>query len=110
MKKKIIVNGDLGKDLPLARSVPLGSGNFYLFALRDMGLLKLPGQFKNTWNASVLDNPDKWGFETYCIKKSLSLKPVTRSNFNVNIDGSTMKCRKSVNFQICNQINLISKD
>ncbi len=106
----IILNGDLGKDLPLARSVPLGSGDFYLFALKDIGLLKLLGQFKNTWNASVLDNPDKWGFETYCIKKSLNLKPANVNNFNVNIDGSTMECLKSVNFQICDQINLISKN
>ena len=106
----IIVNGDLGKDLPLARSVPLGSGDIYLFALKDMGLFKLPGQFKNTWSATVLDNPDEWGFETYCIKESLCLKPADDNSFNVNIDGSTMECLKSVNFQICNQINLISRD
>ncbi len=105
----IIVNGDLGKDLPLAKSVPLGSGDFYLFALKDMGLFKLPEQFKKTWNASVLENPDKWGFETFCIKKSLILKPSISKGFNVNIDGSTMECSKSVNFQISNQINLISR-
>ena len=105
----IIVNGDLGKDLPLARSVPLGSGNFYLFALKDMGLLKIPGQFKHTWNASVLDDPDKWGFESYCIKKSLKLQPEDRKRFNVNIDGSTFQCLKSVNFRIIDQINLIAR-
>jgi len=105
----IIVNGDLGKDLPLAKSVPLGSGDFYLFALKDLGLFKLSGQFKSTWNASVLENPDKWGFESYCIKKSLKLMPTKGDSFNVNIDGSTMKCQKSVNFSISNQINLISK-
>jgi len=104
----IIVNGDLGKDLPLARNVPLGSGDFYLFALKDIGLFKLPGQFKHTWNAAVLDNPEEWGFEPYCIKKSLSLKPADDNSFNVNVDGSTMKCQKSVDFQICNQINLFS--
>ncbi len=104
----IIVNGDLGKDLPLARNVPLGSGDFYLFSLKDIGLKKLFGQFKHTWDASVLENPDKWGFETYCIKKSLKLKSATENSFNVNIDGSTMKCQKSVEFQICNQINLFS--
>ena len=105
----IIVNGDLGKDLPLARSVPLGSGDFYLFALKDLGLFKLPGQFKNTWNASVQNNPDQWGFETYCIKKSLKLKPINSDSFNVNVDGSTMKCQKSIGFHITDQINLISK-
>jgi len=103
----IIVNGDLGKDLPLAKSVPLGSGDFYLFALKDLGLLNLPGQFKHTWDASVQKNPHKWGFESYCIKKSLKLKPEDDYPFNVNIDGSTMSCLKSVNFHISDQINLI---
>ncbi len=51
----MIVNGDLGKNLPLAKSVPLGSGDFYLFALQNIGLFKLPGQFKRTWNASIAD-------------------------------------------------------
>jgi len=106
----IIVNGDLGKDMPLARSVPLGSGDFYLFALKDLGLLRLPGQFKHTWDASVLDNPGKWGFESYRIKKSLKLVPEMESGFNVNIDGSTLQCLKSVRFQIFDQINLISRD
>ena len=104
----IIVNGDLGKDLPLARSVPLGSGDFHLFTLKDIGLRKLIGQFKSTWNASVMDNPEKWGFEKFCIAKSLKLKSDSRKFFNVNIDGSTMKCLGEVEFRISNQINLIS--
>ncbi|MFA6456541.1 MAG: diacylglycerol kinase family protein [Bacteroidota bacterium] len=105
----IIVNGDLGKDLPLAKSAPLGSGDFYLFALKDLGLMKLPGQFKHTWNASVSGNPDRWGFETYRIKESLVLKPDNDSFFNVNTDGFTMKCLSSVRFRISNQIKLISR-
>jgi len=104
----IIVNGDLGKDLPLARSVPLGSGDFYIFGIRDIGLLKLPGQFKHTWNASVLDDPGKWGFESYCIENSLKLIPEIGNKFKVNIDGSTLECQNSVNFRIINQINLIT--
>ena len=105
----IIVNGDLGKDLPLARSVPLGSGDFYLFALRDLGLLKLPGQFKHAWDASIAGDPERWGFETYCIKKSLRLKPDNDIAFNVNTDGFTMKCVGSVRFRISNQIKLIAR-
>lgn len=104
----IIVNGDLGKDLPLARSVPLDSGDFHLFTLRDIGLHNLIGQFKSTWNASVMDNPEKWGFEKFCITKSLKLKSNSKKIFNVNIDGSTMKCLAEVDFRISNQIKLIS--
>ena len=103
----IIVNGDLGKDLPLARNVPLGSGDFYLFALRDIGRFKMIGQITHTWNASILDDPEKWGFKTYRINKSLKLQP-DKSPFNVNIDSLTMICEKSVRFQICNRINLFA--
>ena len=104
----IIVNGDLGKDLPLARNVPLGSGDFHLFTLKDIVIRKLIGQFKSTWNASVMDNPEKWGFEKHCIKKSLIIKSDNKQKFNVNIDGSTMKCQGEVDFRISNQIDLIS--
>jgi diacylglycerol kinase family enzyme len=105
----IIVNGDLGPDLPFAKSAPLGSGEFYLFAIRNKGLLKLSKQFKHAWDASIRDNPDKWGFESYTIKKSLKIKPDHNTIFPINVDGSTMNCIQSAMFKICNQINLISR-
>ncbi|MFH1568345.1 MAG: diacylglycerol kinase family protein, partial [Gemmatimonadota bacterium] len=61
----IIVNGDLGPDLPFARCVPLGSGDFYLFGLRDLGLRQLPGQFRRCFDGTILDDPDRWGLERY---------------------------------------------
>ncbi|MCP4727344.1 MAG: hypothetical protein GY863_20070, partial [bacterium] len=104
----IIVNGDLGKDMPLAKDVPLGSGDFYMFALRNIGSFKLPGQFKRTWNASIRDEPEKWGYETYRIDRSLELKPDSDDPFEVNIDGSTMFCKSTLSIRIIDQINLIS--
>ena len=106
----IIVNGDLGKNLPLAKGVPLGSGDYYLFGLRNMGLLKLPGQFKHAWKATIQSNPEKWGFETYRITNSLKLEPANGGIFSVNIDGSTMRCNQSVSFKIIDQIKLISRE
>ncbi len=105
----IIVNGDLGKNLPLAKGIALGSGDFYLFGLRNLGLLKLPGQFKHAWKATIQNYPEKWGFETFRISNSLKLEPVKGGEFNVNVDGSTMRCKQSVSFRITDQINLISK-
>ncbi|MBN2010450.1 hypothetical protein JW960_13975 [candidate division KSB1 bacterium] len=103
----IIVNGDLGKDLPLARNVPLGSGDFYLFALRDLGRFKLLGQITHAWNASILDDPDKWGMEIYRIQNSLELLP-DRSPFYVNIDSLVMQCENAVKFNLTSQINLFA--
>ncbi len=103
----ILANGDLGKDMPLARDVPLGSGDFYLFGVRDLGLTKLLGQFKHTWDASVLDDPERWGFDIFRITKSLKLIPSGKKDFHINIDGSTLMCRNNLQCRICDQIQLI---
>jgi hypothetical protein len=105
----IIVNGDLGKDLPFARDVPLGSGDFHMFALRDIGLRRLPGQFKHAWDASIMDDPRRWGFESYRVEKSLKLSPGTGKQFPINVDGSTLLCSSHAGFRIVDRINLIAR-
>lgn len=106
----IVVNGDLGPDLPFARSAPLGSGCFHLFAIRDLGLARLPGQFRRAWNASILDRPEAFGFESYRIDNNLRIETVRGESFPVNVDGSTMLCRPWASFQIVDQVKLISRD
>ncbi len=106
----IIVNGDLGPDLPFARSQPLGSGRFHLFAIRDLGLLKVPGQFKRAWNASITEAPESFGFESYTIEESLVISPGTTAPFEINVDGSTMRCTPDATLQIVDQIKLISRE
>jgi len=105
----VIVNGDLGPDLPFAESVPLGSGDFHLFAIRDLGLRRLPRQFKHAWDSSITDRMELLGFESYRIEKSLKIEPDNNRSFPVNVDGSTMVSRYSATFQIVDHINLISK-
>jgi diacylglycerol kinase family enzyme len=104
----IIVNGDLGPDLPFARGVPLGSGDFHLFGLRDLGLSRLPGQFRKAFDASILEDPERWGFESVSVAGSLRLRPEGGRPFPINVDGSTMICEGSADFRIVDRINLIS--
>ncbi len=104
----IIVNGDLGKNLPLAKDVPLGSGDFHLFALRDIGILKIPGQFKQTWKATVQKDPERWGFEQYQILEQLVIETENDKPFYINVDGSAKKCDGSAVFSLSSQINLLS--
>jgi diacylglycerol kinase family enzyme len=106
----IIVNGDLGPDLPFARGSPLGSGCFHLFAIRDLGMLRLPGQFRHAWDASIFEDPKAFGFETYRVGESLRIAPDGTRPFPVNIDGSTMACVSQVEFRIIDQIRLISRN
>lgn len=105
----ILVNGDLGKDLPFAKSAPLGSGEFYLFTIRNLGVFKLFKQLKYAWDASIMKNPEKWGFESFIIKEKLEAVPSDKKEFAVNIDGSTMPCKNAVEFEIIDKVNLIAK-
>lgn len=105
----IIVNGDLGPNLPFAKAVPLGSGDFWLFTIRDLGMLKLPGQLKHAWDASILNDPARWGWGSFRIKNLLEIKPADRGNFPVNVDGSTMLCRAGARFRIIDQIHLLTR-
>jgi diacylglycerol kinase family enzyme len=102
----IIVNGDLGPDLPFAKGVPLGSGDFHMFAIRDLGILKLPKQYTKAFDSSIMDEPDKWGFAAYAVKESLRIES-DGAAFPVNIDGSTMMSNGWAEFKIVDRINLI---
>ena len=105
----IIVNGDLGPNMPLAKDVPLGSGDFWLFTIRDLGLLKLYGQFKRAWNASILTDPVRWGWGSFCVKNTLEIRPADGGEFPLNVDGSTMPCREAARFRIIDQIHLLTR-
>ena len=103
----IVVNGDLGKDLPFARGIPLGSGDFHLFGLRDLGALRLPGQFKRAFAGTILDDPERWGFDAFRVTESLTLTPSGSDPFPVNRDGSTMICQGSARFRIVDRVRLM---
>jgi len=104
----ILANGYLGPNMPFARGVPLGSGDFHLFGIRDLGLIRLPGQFRHAWDGSVLKSPERWGFERYRITGELRLSPGDGRPFPVNVDGSSMVCENSVSFRIVDRIRLLS--
>lgn len=104
----IVLNGDLGRDLPWARGEPLGTGVFHLFALRDMGAWRLPGQFRHAWDASIMDDPDRWGFESRRVGRLLEIEWAGDGEFPVNVDGSTLGCRTGARFEIVDRINLIA--
>ena len=105
----ILVNGDLGPNMPLAKNVPLGSGDFHLFAIRNLGFSRLPGQLRAAWNASVLDKPVEYGLETFRITRSLVLRTDGAKPFPLNVDGSILPCRGSARCELTGRLNLISR-
>jgi len=105
----IIVNGDLGPNMPFAKDVPLGSGDFHVFAIRDKGMLRFPSQMKRAWDASILEDPERWGFEGYRVKKELILRPDRDSEFPLNADGSALTCSGSAKIEIDGRIHLLKR-
>lgn len=105
----VLVNGDLGPDLPFARGVPLGSGDFHLFALEDRGALRMVGQFRRAFAGTIDRDPERWGFRRWRITRSLDLAPDDGRPFPVNRDGSTFPCRGLVRFRIVGQVKLMSR-
>jgi len=103
----VIVNGYLGPDLPFSDR-PLGSGEFYLFGIRDMGILKLLGQVKHAKSGTILKDPERWGLESVTATNQIDLLPDTDDPFPVNIDGSTFVAEKCMTFKRAGIVSLIS--
>lgn len=105
----IIANGNLGPDLPFARSTPLGSGDFHLFTIRDNGTIALYKQMKQAFKGSIQEDPERWQFGSFRVNKNLVLKSSPDDVFPINVDGSTMECLGSVHFEIVDQIHLFTR-
>jgi diacylglycerol kinase family enzyme len=105
----IIVNGYLGPDLAFSDQ-PLGSGEFYVFGLRDMGLMKLLAQVKHARKGSIVNDPQRWGLESICVKEKLELIPDRNAPFSVNVDGSTFMAERAMIFKRVTKVPLIANN
>ena len=103
----ILVNGYLGPDLPYSDQ-PLGSGEFYCFALKDIGAGKLLPQIQHARNGTIMDNPERWGLTSITAKDKLELIPDHGRPFPVNVDGGTLVAKESMLFERTGQIPLIT--
>lgn len=104
----IIVNGYLGPDLAFSEQ-PLGSGEFYVFGLRDMGITKLLSQVRRARSGSIVKDPQRWGLESICVKDKLELIPDSDTPFPVNVDGSTFTAEGSMVFKRVGKVPLIAE-
>jgi len=101
----LVLNGYLGPDLPFS-SDPLGSGCVHLFGIRDLGRARLFRQAMSALDKSIVEDPDRFGFEHFCARESLELSCASGDGFPVNVDGATMRCRRAVRFGIADSIRL----
>jgi diacylglycerol kinase family enzyme len=103
----VVVNGYLGPDLAFARD-PLGSGHFHLFALRHIGLRKLPRQIVAARTGAITNDPARWGLVSFVVNDSLELSSA-RTPFPANVDGSTLVCPRSLVVRRVDRVELISR-
>jgi len=103
----IILNGDLGKDFPLAKGIPLGSGYFLTVTMLDLGLLTSCQQFIHCWKGDIFDYSQKLRTESYKLEK-LKIIPEDPRPYLVNIDGLLMHAKGSVEYRVSGKVRLIT--
>jgi diacylglycerol kinase family enzyme/thymidylate kinase len=103
----LVVNGDLGADLPLGRGLSLGSGSFRVIAMRYLGLPQALRQILAARKGAILSRPEHYG----CIIRtvdSLRVQPRDPRPYAVNVDGGTIVARGEVSISVSGKIWLLS--
>jgi len=104
----IILNGDLGKDFPLARGIPLGSGYFRTVTLRELGFLIAYRQLVHCWKGDIFNYSDKLGVGSIKIEKELKIMAENTQQYMVNLDGLLMWAKGVTRYRITDQVRLIT--
>ncbi len=104
----IIMNGDLGKQFPLARGIPLGEGYFQTIVIHDLGILASFKQLIHCWKGDILDYSETLGTISSKVEKELKIISEDSKPYMVNIDGLLMWAWGSTRFRISGRVKLIT--
>jgi len=103
----LVLNGDLGADLPLGQGLSLGSGSFRVIAIRYLGLPQALRQILAARRGAILREPERYG----CIIRtvgSLRVQPRGARPYAVNADGGAMVACGEVSISVSDKIWLLS--
>jgi diacylglycerol kinase family enzyme len=103
----LLLNGDLGRDLPLARGLPLASSTFRVVALRFRGFRTALRQIQACRRGTLLDEPERFAAVVRTVR-SLVVQPVSTQPFLVNVDGLRVDARGAVRVSVSGRVNLIA--
>lgn len=104
----VILNGDLGKDLPLGKGIPLGSGYFQTITIRDLGFLASCQQLTHCWKGDIFDYSEKLGTKSFKIEKELKIIPEGSEQYMVNIDGLLVRTKGITRYHVSDRVKLIT--
>ena len=102
----LIMNGDLGKDYPIAPGMPLGTGNFQVSILENKGLITCYKQLIHAWKGSMNEHKSSLGVEVVLTEK-LSIESDRNKKYMVNVDGALHVTRDPISFRVSDRIKLI---
>lgn len=103
----IVLNGDLGKDFPLGRGLPLASGTFRVVALRYEGVRMMLRQIAACRTASLLDHPDEYAAIVRDVR-SLTAHPAGPSrSAMVNVDGLRLMTHGTLRVSVSGRVRLV---
>jgi diacylglycerol kinase family enzyme len=103
----LVLNGDLGADLPLGQDLSLGSGSFRVIAMRYQGLSQALRQILAARRGTILSEPERYG----CIIRTISslrVQPRGTRPYAVNVDGGAMVACGELTISVSDKIWLLS--
>lgn len=103
----IIMNGDLGKHFPIAKGIPLGSGDFQITLMEDKGLISAYKQMIHAWKGDMSDYQDKLGIQIFRTKK-VKIIPDSNLPYFINVDGLLRKVSGQIEYHLFSKIKLIT--
>jgi diacylglycerol kinase family enzyme len=103
----IVMNGDLGKHFPIARGVPLASGDFQVTLMEDKGTIGAYRQMIHAWKGDLESYKERLGVYIFRTNK-LRLIPDTDSEYFYNLDGLLKKAVGPIEYRVFSRIKLIT--
>lgn len=103
----LFMNGDLGKDYPIAKGMPLATNDFQVTLLADKGIITCYKQLICAWKGELEKHKDKLGVEVFRTSE-LMIESHCRKKFMVNVDGALHKTKNPVSYRISDRIKLVT--
>lgn len=106
-KNIIIMNGDLGEHFPVAKGMPLSSGDFQVILMKDKGFFGIYKQMIHAWNGTLEQNKEKLGVEIFRTSK-FKIIPEKNYNYFLNLDGLLKKVSGAIEYSMFSKVKLIT--
>ncbi|MCK9614387.1 MAG: deoxynucleoside kinase [Candidatus Omnitrophica bacterium] len=103
----IIMNGDLGKHFPIARGIPLGSGDFQVTLMEDKGPISAYKQMLHAWKGGLESHKEELGVYVFRTNK-LKIIPDSNYEYFLNLDGLLKKTAGPVEYSVFSKVKLVT--